>query len=39
MLLLIAQSISKETIAASAAAAMPIIAVGRGVIMGDRRLS
>ena len=39
MLLLIAQPISKETIAASAAAAMPIIAVGLGVIMGDRRLS
>ena len=39
MLLLIAQSISEATIAALAAAAMPIIAVGLGVIMGDRRLS
>ena len=38
MLLLIAQSISEATIAALAAAAMPIIAVGLGVIMGDRRL-
>ena len=39
MLLLIAQSISNATIAASAAAAMPIITVGLGVIMGERRLS
>ena len=39
MLLLIAQSISNATIAALAAAGMPIAAVGLGVIMGDRRLS
>ena len=39
MLLLIAKFLSEATIAALAAAAMPIIAEGLGVIMGDRRLS